>query len=153
MLPTKQELRTVFKISKDGSALKGQMYSIDQSPQPIACEVTMTATAVKISIPGIAGVYDGKLDSDGVNLAGNFVQGNGAAIPLNLKHLGPNDPAWPMPEAPARPKAMTETDPEFDACSIKPSDPDGKAEESRFADARSSPSTLPSVSWSPLSME
>jgi len=30
MLP-KQELRTVFKISKEGAALKGVMYSIDQT--------------------------------------------------------------------------------------------------------------------------
>jgi uncharacterized protein (TIGR03435 family) len=123
VLPNKTELRTVFKITKDGSALKAAFYSIDQTPQSIACEVTLTGSAVKISIPGIAGVYDGKLDSDGVNLMGNFVQGGGAAIPLNLKHLSAKDPAWPMPEAPAAPKAMADADPEFDACSIKPSAP------------------------------
>jgi uncharacterized protein (TIGR03435 family) len=122
VLPNKQELRTVFKISKQGSALKGAMYSIDQTPQAIACEVTVTGSAVKISIPGIAGVYDGKLDSDAVNITGNFVQGGGAAIPLNLKHVGPKEPEWPMPEASAKPKAMAaDADPEFDACSIKPS--------------------------------
>ncbi len=122
VLPNKQELRTVFKITKDGTALKAAMYSIDQTPQSFAAEVTLTGTAVKMSIPAIAGVYEGKLDSDGVNLTGNFVQGGGAAIPLNLKHLGPKDPAWPMPDAPAPPKAMAaDADPEFDACSIKPS--------------------------------
>ena len=121
VLPNKQELRTVFKISKDASTLKGVMYSIDQTPQGFACEVTLAGDAVKISIPGIAGVYDGKLDSAGANLTGKFTQGNSAALPLNLKHLGPYDPAWPMPDAPAPPKAMTETDPEFDACSVKPS--------------------------------
>jgi uncharacterized protein (TIGR03435 family) len=124
VLPNKQELRTVFKISKDGSVLKAAMYSIDQTPQSIACVVALTGSAVKISIPAIAGVYDGKLDSDAVNLTGNFVQGGGPAIPLNLKHLSAKDPEWPIPEAPAKPKAMaSDADPEFDACSIKPSAP------------------------------
>lgn len=123
MLP-KQELRTVFKISKDGANLKAVMYSIDQTPQGIACEITLTGPAVKITIPGIAGIYEGKLDSDAVNLAGAFTQGGGASIPLNLKHVGPKEPEWSMPEAPARPKAMAaDADPEFDACSIKPSAP------------------------------
>jgi uncharacterized protein (TIGR03435 family) len=120
----KQELRTVFKISKEGAALKGAMYSIDQTPQAFACEVTMTAPAVKITIPSIGGTYEGKLDSDAVNLTGTFTQGGGAPIPLELKHVGPKNPEWPMPEAPARPKAMAaDADPEFDACSIKPSAP------------------------------
>lgn len=125
VLPNKQELRTVIKISKDGGAFKGQMYSIDQTPQPFACEVALSGSAVKFTIPSIAGGYEGKLDSDGVNLTGTFTQGGGPGIALNLKHLGPKDPEWPMPEAPARPKAMAaNADPEFDACSIKPSKPE-----------------------------
>jgi hypothetical protein len=124
VLLNKQELRTVFKVAKDGTGLKGQMFSIDQTPQPFACEVTLAGSTVKLAIPSIAGSSEGKLDSDGVNLTDNFTQGNAAPIPLNLKHLGPNDPAWPMPDAPARPKAMAaDADPEFDACSIKPSNP------------------------------
>ena len=123
VLPNKQELRTVYKISKDGAAQKCAMYSIDQTPQAIACSVTLTGPNLKISIPGIAGALEGKLDSDGVNFTGNFVQGGGAAIPITLKHLGPNDPAWPMPEEKAPPKQMTDPNPEFDAVSIKPSDP------------------------------
>jgi len=124
VLPNKQELRMVFKISKDGSSLKGAMYSIDQTPQSFACEVTVTGAAVKISMPGIAGIYDGKLDSDGVNVTGNFVQGGGAAIPLNLRHLGGKEPEWAIPAPTSAPKAMAaDADPEFDACSIKPSAP------------------------------
>ena len=120
----KQELRTVFKISKDGAVLKGVMYSIDQTPQGFACEVALTASSVKLTIPSVGGTYEGKLDSDAVNLTGTWTQGNGAPIPLNLKHVGPKEPEWPMPEAPALPKAMAaDADPEFDACSIKPSDP------------------------------
>lgn len=124
VLPNKQELRTVIKITKEGAGLKGVLYSIDQTPQGfVASEVTVSGSAVKISIPSVGGTYEGKLDSDGVNLTGTFSQGGGA-IPLNLKHLGPKDPEWPMPDAPAKPKAMAaDADPEFDACSIKPSNP------------------------------
>jgi uncharacterized protein (TIGR03435 family) len=122
--PSKQELRTVFKVSKEGAALKGVMYSIDQTPQGFACDVALTASSVRLTVPSVAGTYEGKLDSDAVNLTGTWTQGNGASIPLNLKHVGPKDPEWAMPEAPARPKAMAaDADPEFDACSIKPSKP------------------------------
>jgi uncharacterized protein (TIGR03435 family) len=123
VLPNKQELRTVIKISKTDSTLKAVMYSIDQTPQGFSADVTLTGSTVKLTIPSIAGSYEGKLDSDGVNLTGNFTQG-GAAIPLTLRHVGPKEPEWPMPEAPALPKNMAaDADPEFDACSIKPSKP------------------------------
>ena len=120
----KTELRIVFKVAKGSSGLTGTMYSIDQTPQPIAAVVTLTAPNLKVSVPAVAGVYEGKLDSDGVNLTGTWSQGNGAAIALNMKHLSPKDVAWPMPEAAPPPKAMAaDANPEFDACSIKPSDP------------------------------
>jgi uncharacterized protein (TIGR03435 family) len=124
MLPNKQELRTVIKISKSGDGLKGVMYSIDQTPQGFSTDVTQTGSTVKLVMPAIAGVYAGKLDDDAVSMTGNFTQGNGAPVVLNLRHVGPKEPEWPMPEAPARPKTMAaDADPEFDACSIKPSKP------------------------------
>jgi uncharacterized protein (TIGR03435 family) len=123
VLPNKQELRTVVKISKDGAAFKGVLYSIDQTPQGLAGVITLSGATVKIEIPAAAMTYEGKLDSDGVNLTGTFSQG-GNQLPLNFKHLGPADPEWPMPETKAPPKAMkADADPEFDACSIKPSTP------------------------------
>jgi uncharacterized protein (TIGR03435 family) len=119
-----QNLRIVFKVSKEGAAQKGVMYSIDQTPQGFATELTVTGSSVKISVPSIGGTYEGKLDLDGVNLTGTWTQGGGAAIPLNLKIVGPNNPEWPMPDAPVRPKPMAaDANPEFDACSIKPSNP------------------------------
>jgi uncharacterized protein (TIGR03435 family) len=123
VLPNKQELRTVVKISKDGAALRGVLYSIDQTPQGLSGVIALSGSTVKIEIPAAAMTYEGKLDSDGVNLTGTFSQG-GNQLPLNFKHLGPNDPEWPMPETKAPPKAMAaNADPEFDACSIKPSNP------------------------------
>jgi uncharacterized protein (TIGR03435 family) len=123
VLPTKQELRTVIKISKAGDALKAVFYSIDQTPQPIAATVALSAGTVTVTVPAGAIKYEGKLDSDGVNLKGTFTQGNGAAIPMNFVKTGPKNPEWPMPDGPALPKAMASDDPEFEVCSIKPSNP------------------------------
>ena len=124
VLPNKQELRTVFKISKADSGLKAVMYVIDQTPQGLSADITFTGSTVKITVPAAAIAYEGKIDPDGVNLTGNFTQGGGQPIALNFRHVGPKEPEWPMPEAPARPKNMAaDADPEFDACSIKPSTP------------------------------
>ena len=124
MLPTKQELRTVIKISKDGAGLKAAFYSIDQTPQPIAATIALAGSTVIVTVPAAAAKYEGKLDSDAVNLTGTFTQGSGQAIPLNLAKTGPKNPEWPMPDAPVRPKSMApDADPEFDVCSIKPSNP------------------------------
>ncbi|HUB79620.1 MAG TPA: TIGR03435 family protein [Bryobacteraceae bacterium] len=124
VLPNKQELRIVFKISKADSGLKATMYSIDQSPQGLTADAALTGSTVKITIPAIAVTYEGKLDSDGVTLTGNFTQGGAQPIALNLKHAGPKEPEWSMEDAPKLPKNMAaDADPEFDACSIKPSKP------------------------------
>jgi uncharacterized protein (TIGR03435 family) len=120
----KTELRTVVKIAKDDSGLKAAFYSIDQTPQAIAAAVTLVQSTVTLTIPAIAGKYEGKLDSDAVTLTGTWTQGNNSPIPLTLNHVGPKVPEWPMPEAAPKPKPMAaDADPEFDACSIKPSAP------------------------------
>ena len=124
VLPTKQELRTVIKIAKDGAGLKAAFYSIDQTPQPIAATIALAGSTVIVTVPAAAAKYEGKLDSDAVNLTGTFTQGGGQAIPLNFAKTGPKNPEWPMPDAPVRPKSMApDADPEFDVCSIKPSNP------------------------------
>jgi hypothetical protein len=119
-----QGLRLAIKVSKDASGLRAAMYSIDQGGQPIAASVTQAGSAVKISIPAITGVWEGKLDSDGVNLTGMWTQGGGAPTPLNLKHPGPTFPEWPIPEPPAALKPMVaDANLVFEVASIKPSDP------------------------------
>jgi uncharacterized protein (TIGR03435 family) len=122
--PDKKELRTVVKISKDGAGMKAAFYSIDQTPQPIACTVALAGSAFTMTVPAAAIKYEGKLDADGVNLTGNFTQGNGQPSPLNFAKTGPKNPEWPMPDAAKGPKLMAPTaDPSFDAASIKSSDP------------------------------
>jgi len=119
-----QELRTVIKITKEGAGLKAVFYSIDQNPQPIAATVALAGSTVTLTIPAAAIKYEGKLDADGVILSGTLTLGNGQAIPVSFAKTGPKNPEWPMPDAPPPPKAMAaDADPEFDVCSIKPSDP------------------------------
>jgi uncharacterized protein (TIGR03435 family) len=126
-----RDLRIVMKVSKAdaGGALKAVMYSIDQGGgQGIAGSVTLQAPVVKMTIPGIGGTYEGKLDSDGVNLTGTWSQGPGS-FPLNMKKVKA-DEAWPIPEPAARPKAMAANAPlTFEVATIKPSKPgaQGKA--------------------------
>jgi len=54
VLPNKQELRTVVKISKDGAALRGVLYSIDQTPQGLSGVIALSGSTVKIEIPAAA---------------------------------------------------------------------------------------------------
>jgi len=119
---SKQELRVVIKVSKADAGLKAVMYSIDQGAQGMAATIAVQGSAVKVSIPGIGGTYEGKLDSDGVNLTGTWTQGS-TPLPLNLK-LANGQTAWTIPEPPAPLKPMAaDASPAFDAASIKPSDP------------------------------
>jgi len=87
-LPNGKELRTVLKISKaDGSndarqsctALTREAKCIPINP------VTLQGSTVKMSMPGIGGSYEGKLDNWGAaSIAGNWTQGPNP-IALNLK--------------------------------------------------------------------
>jgi hypothetical protein len=116
-------LRIVIKISSDGGRLDAVMYSIDQGPQPVAATVSIQGDAVKISMPGIGGSYDGRLSADGKAIAGTFVQG-GRPLALNLARATP-DTAWAIPAAPPSATPMApNASPAFDVVTIKPSDPD-----------------------------
>lgn len=115
----KQELRTVVKISKGDGGLKAVLYSIDQGGQGFAGTVTLESAIVRISIPGIGGTYEGKLDGDAIALTGTFSQGP-EKLPLNLKHVN-DDAAWAIPAPPVPLKAMpADANPAFDVAVIKP---------------------------------
>jgi len=96
--PQGNGLRIVIKISKaDGGGLKALLYSIDQGAESIPATVTLQGPTVKMTIPNIGGTYEGKLDSDAVNLTGTFTQG--APLPLNLKHVA-DATAWDISNPP-----------------------------------------------------
>jgi uncharacterized protein (TIGR03435 family) len=122
-----RELRTVFKISTtDADGLKAIMYSIDQGGQPIpAGATTLQGSAVKISIPGVGGTYEGKLSADGKSIAGNWSQGP-MPLPLNLTRVT-EQAAWTIPPPAARPKPMAaDANPSFEVATIKLSKPDAQ---------------------------
>src|SRR6516225_1266759 len=75
--PNGKELRIVVKVTKgEGGALRGAMYSIDQGGGAIpANPVTLQGTAVKMSVPGVGGSYEGKMEADGNSITGNWKQG------------------------------------------------------------------------------
>ena len=58
VLPNKQELRTVVKVSRDGAALKAVLYSIDQTPQGLSGVITLSGSTVKLEIPAAAMSYE-----------------------------------------------------------------------------------------------
>lgn len=124
-LPTPQrDLRIVFKLSKTPSpGFQVAMYSIDQAARAFAGTATLQGATVKISVPGLGVAYEGKLETDGVNLTGTWTQGGGTSLPLSLKHVNQQD-AWALPEPPAKLKPMTNADPAFEVATIKPSKPE-----------------------------
>jgi uncharacterized protein (TIGR03435 family) len=127
-LSAARDLRIVINISNEGDTLKATLYSIDQGPGALPGTVTVQSSAIKISIPGIGGTYEGKLEVDGASMTGTWSQGP-KPLPLNLKRATPAT-AWAIPEAPPPLKAMDpNAAPAFEVATIKPSRPDapGKA--------------------------
>jgi uncharacterized protein (TIGR03435 family) len=123
--PNRPELRVVVKVTKaDGGALRAVMYSIDQGGQSIPVNpITLQGSAVKMSIPGIGGSYEGKLEADGDSITGSFKQGPDP-IALTLKRATAQT-AWAIPEPPPPPKPMAaDATPEFEVATIKPATPD-----------------------------
>ncbi|HEX4347372.1 MAG TPA: TIGR03435 family protein [Vicinamibacterales bacterium] len=115
-----QGLRTIITISKDANGgYQGAMYSIDQSPQPIAVGgIVLQGESVKLAIPSIGATYDGRLSSDGGTVVGSVTQA-GRTSQLNLTRAT-KETAWAIPERPAGLKPMAaDAKPEFAAATIK----------------------------------
>jgi uncharacterized protein (TIGR03435 family) len=119
------DLRAVFKISTgDNDKLKGLFYSIDQSPQAIPVNpVTVQGSSVKLTIPALAGDYEGKLSADASSITGTWTQPGIPPIPMTLNRATPQT-AWAIPEPPSPPKPMAANAKlAFEVATIKPSDP------------------------------
>jgi len=117
--------RAVVKIStSDADTLKGVMYpSIDQSGQSLPLGVvSVQSSAVKFTVPGIGGNYEGKLSAEGNTMAGTWSIGE-THVALNLTRATPES-AWTIPEPPPPPVRMAaNANPAFEVATIKPSDP------------------------------
>lgn len=118
------EFRVVFKILKaDAGTLKATLYFIDRpSPGLPASAVAIQGSNVQITIPGIGGAYEGKLDADAITLTGKWTAG-GMPVPLILAHVK-DAAAWEIPKPLPPPRMMAaDADPVFEVATIKPSDP------------------------------
>jgi len=121
-----RKVRLVFKIALEDDKLKATLYTADQPSPPIATTITRDGSTVKMTIPSIAGSYEGKLSADGNSIAGTFSQG--AQLPLNLARATP-ETAWAIPEPPPPPKRMApDANPAFEVATIKPSDPNSQGQ-------------------------
>jgi len=117
-----QKRRIVFKIELETDKLQATLYTVDQPNPPLATTITRNGSTVKMTIPSIAGAYEGKLNADGNSITGTLSQG-GAQLPLNLARATPGT-AWAIPEPPPPPKRMApDANPAFEVATIKPSDP------------------------------
>jgi uncharacterized protein (TIGR03435 family) len=116
-----QGLRTILKISKaDTGGWKAALYSIDQSPTPIAVtSLTVDKLSFAFTIKPLDLTYAGTLNADGTAIVGNATQGGQTHV-LNLAHVTP-DNTWAIPEPP---KPMpADAKPKYDVVTVKPSDP------------------------------
>jgi len=127
-LPTPKPLRIVFKISRaDDESLKAVLFSIDQAGgQPInATAASFQGGTFKMTIAGIGGTYEGKLNPDGASMNGTWSQG-GNPLALNMTKATPQT-EWAIPEPPPPPKSMDKNaDPGVEVATIKPSRPDAR---------------------------
>lgn len=116
-----KELRIVFVIAGEGTALKATMHSIDQGAQGIPVNtITLQGNTLRMSVSVISGAYEGTLSPDGTTITGTWTQGAGS-LSLALRKATP-DTAWKLPEPP---KPMASDVPAvFEVATIKPSIPD-----------------------------
>jgi pimeloyl-ACP methyl ester carboxylesterase len=86
------ELRIVLQIAKDGAGWKADLYSIDQTTDPMpATSISLNAGTLKFSVDRIRASYEGKLGVDSNAIAGTFTQGG--PLPLGFKRATP-ETAW-----------------------------------------------------------
>ncbi len=101
-LPTAQ-LRLRVHIKSAPSGLTGTMDSVDQNAfgLPIS-EVTFTDGVLKWQMPQLSASFEGRMNSTGSEIAGNFTQG--MALPLTLKRMDPAAAASAGPKRPQMPQ-------------------------------------------------
>ncbi len=118
-----RDMRFVIKIANDGG-LKSTLYNIDQPGGALPGTVTLQGSAVKISMPGVNGSYDGRLAADGAAMEGALTGLGPSPIRLDLKRANA-DTAWVIPPPPVRLGPMPANwVPAFEVATIKPSRPE-----------------------------
>ena len=114
----KREIRTVFRITRDGNSHQGVVYNLETSRQFRLGAITLQGNFVRMAVPGMGGIYDGRIEGD--SITGSLTQGANR-LPLPLKRATPTT-AWELPPPTTAPKPLPEgTTLEFEVASIKPS--------------------------------
>ncbi len=94
------ELRIAFHVTDKEGKLSAKMDSLDQGAKGLdVSEVTFNDSAVRFAINNLAVVFEGKLNKEAMEIAGEFKQGK-AAQPLTLKRVA----KLPEPARPQEPK-------------------------------------------------
>ncbi len=98
------ELRMRLEITAEDGALSAVMYSVDQGNAAIpVASTTVAGTNLSVSMPMIAGSYEGSLSDDGQQIDGTFTQA-GNALPLVLEQVSAEEAAGPArPQNPEEP--------------------------------------------------
>ncbi|HMH14502.1 MAG TPA: alpha/beta hydrolase [Edaphobacter sp.] len=76
-LSSDQKLRIILQMEKgNDGALKGRLYSIDQSPDAVAATtLSFVGTTLKFTVDTFHVAYEGTLSADGKTITGNLTQG------------------------------------------------------------------------------
>lgn len=99
------KLRLALKVTKEADgALSAKFQSLDQSPDELAVDViSLKDGAVHFEMKRLLAAFDGTLNPEGTEIAGQFSQG-GASFPLTFKHVDKittfNRPQEPKPPYP-----------------------------------------------------
>ena len=95
----KQKLRIVIEIERVGDgALKGEVYSIDQTPTPAGMSsVSFQGSTLKFAVDQFHASYEGTMSADGTTVAGTFTQKT--AMPLSFERPTP-ETAWKIDASP-----------------------------------------------------
>lgn len=85
-----KDLRLIFNLYKgDKDAWSANMYSIDQTPQPIPVDsVAKQGSNIKIAVGLIGGTFEGKLSDDNKTMTGTWSQGGQSSF---AAHPGKGD--------------------------------------------------------------
>jgi len=99
-----QTLRLVLTVSKSADGTySGKLDSVDQGSIIPVDVITLTGESVHLELKSVEASFNGKLNGDGTEIAGEFSQG-GAQLPLTLKRVAESG-AQAQGQAPAQPAA------------------------------------------------
>jgi len=119
-----RQLRVVFRFSIENDKLSALNYRIEEGADPLPVTITRNRSGIRLTIPAVAGVFEGKLTADGNTLSGTYTRLDTTALTLVRSK---KDNEWTLPEASEAMKSIpADAHPEFEVTTIKPSRPEEK---------------------------